>query len=62
MTIEEHAEAIEAAIQAAADDGFELDNGHGDPVHMELNRVTSDRVLCAVPAAVKIYAPTTYIY
>jgi hypothetical protein len=61
MTLEEHARAIEAAIKAAADDGFELDNTHGDPVRMELNRVT-DGILCVVPSAVKIYAPTTYAY
>lgn len=27
MTLEEHARAIEAAIHAAADDGFHLDDG-----------------------------------
>ncbi|MCY0926237.1 hypothetical protein OTB20_08460 [Streptomyces sp. H27-H1] len=37
MTLEEHARAIEAAIQAAADDGFELDNGYGDLPRLELN-------------------------
>ncbi|MFF1684489.1 MULTISPECIES: hypothetical protein [unclassified Streptomyces] len=61
MTLDEHARAIEAVIQAAAEDGFELDNTHGDPVRMELNRVT-DGILCVVPAAVKIHAPTTYVY
>ncbi|MGW1547505.1 hypothetical protein [Streptomyces sp. NPDC002346] len=40
MTLEEHARAIEAAIQAAADDGFHLDNGHGTPpAHLDLNEV-----------------------
>ncbi|WP_327712395.1 hypothetical protein OG912_32245 [Streptomyces sp. NBC_00464] len=62
MNLGEHAAAIEAAIKAAADDGYELDNGQGDPVHMELNRVTADRILCCVPAPVPISAPTTYIY
>ncbi|MFJ6720511.1 hypothetical protein [Streptomyces sp. NPDC091259] len=37
MTLEEHARAIEAAIQAAVDDGFELDNGYGDLPRLELN-------------------------
>ncbi|MEU8840252.1 hypothetical protein AB0D97_14125 [Streptomyces roseus] len=35
MTLEEHARAIEAAIQAAADDGFELDS-HGERPYLEL--------------------------
>ncbi|WP_051809737.1 hypothetical protein [Streptomyces sp. NRRL S-378] len=40
MTLEEHARAIEAAIQAAADDGYELDNGSGSPIYrMDLNEV-----------------------
>ncbi|WP_328967942.1 hypothetical protein [Streptomyces sp. NBC_00239] len=43
MTLEEHARAIEAAIQAAADDGFHLDNGNGTaPARLELNEV--DRI------------------
>lgn len=32
MTLEEHARAIEAAIQAAARDGVYLDDGHGTGV------------------------------
>lgn len=40
MTLEEHARAIEAAIQAAADEGHELDNTYGVPIYkMELNTV-----------------------
>ncbi|MET9959311.1 hypothetical protein ABZ128_09515 [Streptomyces sp. NPDC006326] len=40
MTLEEHARAIEAAIQAAADDGFELDDGSGGELYcVELNVV-----------------------
>lgn len=62
MTLEEHAAAIEAAIKAAADDGYELDNGAGDPVYLELNRITSDRILTGVPTPVPIAAPTTYVY
>ncbi|MGW6949003.1 hypothetical protein ACWGHD_19015 [Streptomyces xanthophaeus] len=43
MTLEEHARAIEAAIQAAADDGFHMDNGNGiAPGRLELNEV--DRI------------------
>ncbi|MFG3014322.1 hypothetical protein ACGFZB_28665 [Streptomyces cinerochromogenes] len=40
MTLEEHARAIEAAIQAAADDGCFIDNGQGlTPGRMDLNKV-----------------------
>lgn len=40
MTLEEHARAIEAAIQAAADEGFHLDNGNGMPLaKVDLNAV-----------------------
>ncbi|WP_019984515.1 MULTISPECIES: hypothetical protein [unclassified Streptomyces] len=40
MTLEEHAKAIEDAIQAAHNDGFELDDGNGEPIHvMELNAI-----------------------
>ncbi|MFE0326312.1 hypothetical protein ACFW08_05785 [Streptomyces sp. NPDC058960] len=60
MTIEEHARTIEAAIQAAAADGFELDDTHGNPVHLELNRVTVDGVLCVTPPPVRVRAPATY--
>lgn len=39
-TLEEHAARIEAAIQAAADEGFHLDNGNGmPPYRLELNEV-----------------------
>jgi hypothetical protein len=40
MTLEEHAAAIEAAIESAADEGFHLDDGIGNPLRrMELNQV-----------------------
>jgi hypothetical protein len=40
MTLEEHARAIEAAIQAAAEDGFYLDDGHSNGVRaLELNDI-----------------------
>jgi hypothetical protein len=40
MTLEEHARAIEAAIQAAHRDGFHLDDGEGEPVYaLELNAI-----------------------
>ncbi|PPS86433.1 hypothetical protein [Streptomyces sp. MH60] len=40
MTLEEHARAVEGAIQAAAADGFYLDNGQGNGVRtLELNHV-----------------------
>ncbi|MER6485725.1 hypothetical protein ABT264_19480 [Streptomyces virginiae] len=37
MTLEEHARAIEAAIKAAADEGYELDNGACELPRLELN-------------------------
>jgi hypothetical protein len=43
MTLEDHARAIEAAIQAAAEDGFYLDDGQSKGVrNLELNRVDGD--------------------
>lgn len=40
MTLEEHARVIEAAIKAAAEEGFELDNTYGVPIStMDLNHV-----------------------
>lgn len=40
MTLEEHARAIEGAIQAAAEDGFHLDDGQGiPPGRLDLNSV-----------------------
>ncbi|MFD7776642.1 hypothetical protein [Streptomyces sp. NPDC059753] len=40
MTLEEHARAIEAAVQAAADEGFHLDDGQGiPPGRLDLNSV-----------------------
>jgi hypothetical protein len=37
MTLEEHARAIEAAIQAAAEDGYYLDDGDGATPALDLN-------------------------
>jgi hypothetical protein len=43
VTLEEHARAIEAAVYAAADDGFYLDNGQGiPPGRLDLNSVAPD--------------------
>ncbi|MFF3140405.1 hypothetical protein ACFVRU_01400 [Streptomyces sp. NPDC057927] len=40
MTLDEHARAIEAAIKAAADEGFHLDDGNRNPLHkVELNQL-----------------------
>lgn len=50
MTLEEHARAIEAAIQAAADDGHELDNTYGVPIYkMELNTVVDGEFTKTAP-------------
>lgn len=60
MTLEEHAAAIQAAIQAAADEGYELDNGWGASIDgMELARIV-DRVLRVVPEPVRIHVPRTF--
>jgi hypothetical protein len=45
MTLEEHARAIEAALQAAADDGFYLDNTDGFVPELDLNDWEQARVL-----------------
>jgi hypothetical protein len=37
MSLEEHARAIEAAIKAAADDGFYLDDADGASPLLDLN-------------------------
>ncbi|MGW6855818.1 hypothetical protein [Streptomyces xanthophaeus] len=59
MTLEEHARAIEAAIQAAADDGFELDDGNGCRLHtVELNHVTAGVLSGA--GCVEITVPCSY--
>lgn len=59
MTLEEHARAIEAAIQAAADDGYELDNGDGFRAWLELNKVVDGEFDMSEPA-VSIATPLTY--
>jgi len=40
-SIEYHKEKIEAAIKAAFDDGFELDDCNGSPVVIELNAIVN---------------------
>ncbi|WP_282203909.1 hypothetical protein [Kitasatospora fiedleri] len=56
--IEEHAKAIQDAINAAAADGFELDNGSGFPLcTVELNRVEGGDF---IGSPVEITAPHTY--
>ncbi|MEU1254804.1 hypothetical protein ABZ445_16140 [Streptomyces chartreusis] len=61
MTLEEHARAIEAAIQAAADAGYELDNGYGTPLfNVELNKVVDGEFIVAPEYAVRINAPYSY--
>ncbi|MEV5883118.1 hypothetical protein AB0L74_10440 [Streptomyces sp. NPDC052020] len=50
MTLEEHATAIEAAIQAAYEDGYQLDNGFAEPIsELELNRVQDGQIWDFVP-------------
>ncbi len=40
MNLRDHAKAIQSVIMAAANDGFELDNGDGEPIHgLDLNQV-----------------------
>lgn len=61
MTLEEHARAIEAAIQAAADDGYELDDSYGVPLfRMELSKVVDGEFIIAPESPVKIHAPYSY--
>jgi len=55
-TIEEHAAAIQAALDAAWSDGFELDNGVGEPLHrVELNNFKGNETL----RCIKIEVPTS---
>ncbi|MFE5542796.1 hypothetical protein ACFQ71_03150 [Streptomyces sp. NPDC056534] len=45
MTLQDHAEAISSAIQAAHNAGFELDNGEGEPIReMDLNSVANGKL------------------
>lgn len=45
MKLHDHAKAIEDAIQAAYDDGFELDNGNGYPIReLDLNSVDGSEI------------------
>jgi hypothetical protein len=40
VTLQEHAKAIQDAILAARNEGFELDNGDGEAIlNLDLNRV-----------------------
>ncbi|MEU1074314.1 MULTISPECIES: hypothetical protein [unclassified Streptomyces] len=58
MTLEEHARAIEAALQAAADDGYELDNGDGWSLPtVELNEIREGDF---VGEPVSIQVPCTF--
>ncbi len=57
-TLETHARGIQNAIQAAAADGYELDNGSGYPLGtLELNTVVNGDIKTWVEIAVP---PTTY--
>ncbi|MFJ4768478.1 hypothetical protein ACIP88_05075 [Streptomyces uncialis] len=59
MTLEEHAHAIEVAIQAAANDEFELDDGTGNPLHLvELNSVVAGRI--SGTGCVELTIPCSY--
>ncbi|MFF3416845.1 hypothetical protein ACFYW9_19415 [Streptomyces sp. NPDC002698] len=59
MTLEEHAKAISDAIQAAYDDGFELDNGEGiPPSELDLNKVVDGDIMDW--AALDLPKPTYY--
>ncbi|QJS09080.1 hypothetical protein HKX69_05715 [Streptomyces argyrophyllae] len=45
MTLEAHAEIISAAIRAAYEDGYELDDGDGGPIYvLELNEIDNGRM------------------
>lgn len=61
MTLEEHARAIEAAIQAAADEGYELDNGNGNPLfHVELNKVEGGEIVVSPEIPQPISVPYSF--
>jgi hypothetical protein len=61
MTLEEHARAIESAIKAAADDGYELDNGCGTPLlHVELNRIEGGVIVVAPEIPQPISVPYSF--
>lgn len=61
MTLEEHAKAISDAIWAAYEEGFELDNGDGEPLPMsvELN-LMEDGDFADEWVAVSLPAPSYY--
>lgn len=57
MTVGDHADAIAAAIQAAHNDGFQLDNGDGEYVRvLDLNEVKDNVIRNWV--AIDLPAPT----
>jgi hypothetical protein len=59
VTLQEHANAIANAIQAAHNDGFQLDNGEGECIHeMDLNEVDGDRI--GAWASIDLPTPTYY--
>ncbi|MEV5319146.1 hypothetical protein AB0K92_16075 [Streptomyces sp. NPDC052687] len=60
MTLEEHARAIEAAIKAAADDGFYLDVGDGCALPaLDLNQLHADNTPMAWEGIELPYNPLT---
>jgi len=50
---------ITEVLNAAADDGYEIDNGEGWPPVLELNLVKDGDFADSIPA-VRIYAPVSY--
>jgi hypothetical protein len=57
VNLQQHAKAITAAIQAAHDEGYELDNGEGMPlVELDLNKVEGGHIGDWV--AIKLPVPT----
>lgn len=61
MTLEEHARAIEAAIQAAAEDGYELDNGCGNPLfNVELNKIEGGEIVVSPEVPRPIVVPYSF--
>lgn len=58
VTLHGHAAVIHAAINAAAADGYELDNRNGDPVYMDLNQVANGELTAM--ACVEIDVPCTF--
>lgn len=57
MTLEEHAKAIEAAVNAAREDGFYLDNGRGGPVGLVVLNDVFDRGRSVTETSVTLDLP-----